>query len=251
MATKIPPLAIEQPREFDVDLPGVDKRSLEFRDNVPLYSAVAIGPGASSLVIPSEVVAFNYAVGGTVSGTGYGAAIPANNWHTNMRIPRTLPSPEVFVIDRARLAMSPLSVTVSGSIYEPGIDQDTAQTSASTSMSAIDLLYLMTTLHCRMEMEGKRYIDAPAFMLPANVGLGGVSEVSASTTNAAVVLKRNVAMHWAGEGWRFSDSVPPILTSQTVLDFRVQYQHPGTALLLQADRYLHVILQGTHGRAVR
>lgn len=242
------PIAVEASREGFSNLPGTNGQKLEFRQNVSLYSTLSL----SAATAPSESVLFNYAVGQTVSGTGNGT-VQATNWHTNMRIPRTLPSPEVFVLDRVRFHMPALSVSGSNAV---AIDQTygaTAATTASASIAsnnAADLLAL-TLLHARLEIEGKRYVDAPLWMLPGNCGIGGpvARALSSGATGATKATANIQALHWAGEGWRFSDSMPPILTSNTVLDFRLFNQVTGYAL--KVHRYLQIILQGQHGRAVR
>jgi hypothetical protein len=242
------PIAVETSREGFSNLPGVNGQKLEFRQNVSLYSTLALDNAAA----PLESVLFNYSVGQTVSGAGNGA-VQATSWHTNMRVPRTLPSPEVFVLDRVRFHMPALSVGASNAI---AIDQTYGATGAVGTVSAIasnnaaDLL-AMTLLHARLEVEGKRYVDAPLWMLPGNCGVGGVHAraLSSAVSTATNAVANVQALHWVGEGWRFSDSMPPILTSNTVLDFRLFNQTTGYAF--KVDRYLQVILQGTHGRAVR
>lgn len=242
------PIAVEASREGYSNLPGVQGQKLEFRQNVSLYSTLAL----DNATVPLENVLFNYSIGQTVSGTGNGA-VQSTNWHTNMRVPRTLPSPEVFVLDRVRFHMPALSVAAASGV---AIDQTYGATGAVGSVATIasnnaaDLLAL-TLLHARLEIEGKRYVDAPLWMLPGNCGIGGVNArgLSGAGTAATNAVANVQALHWAGEGWRFSDSMPPILTSNTVLDFRLFNQVTGYAL--KVDRYLQIVLQGTHGRAVR
>lgn len=245
------PVAVEASREGYSNLPGVNGQKLEFRQNVSLYSTLAL----DNAVAPLESVLFNYSVGQTVSGTGNGA-VQATNWHTNMRVPRTLPSPEVFVLDRVRFYMPALSVSASNAVaidqaYGAGAVAGAGGSVASVaSTNAADLL-AMTLLHLRLEVEGKRYVDAPLWMAPGNCGVGGAHSrsVTSAFTAATSAAVNTQALHWAGEGWRFSDSMPPILTSNTVLDVRLFNQVTGYAL--KVDRYLQIVLQGTHGRAVR
>ena len=94
------PSAVSTSRTNYVNLPGVEGQQLEFRNNALLYSAYQF-KGAAAL--PAEAVIFNYGVGQNVSTNDVAAnTLRANNWHTNMRQPRVLPAPEVFVVEIGR-----------------------------------------------------------------------------------------------------------------------------------------------------
>lgn len=242
------PQAISRSRTDYVNVPGTEGQLLEWRNNAVLYSSVMFDAAA----LPSELVAFNYSVGQNVTTSGT-QTIKATNWHTNLRQPKTLPAPEVFVVDRVRLWAPPLYARGSGANYEPTIDNPSSGTTVTTLNNPNDQQALLG-LHVRFEIEGKRYIDAPYYMLPGNTGVSGISasSMTAGTTAASATLqvRRNVAVNWAGEGWRFSDSLPPIITSTTLMDFRYLGQH-NTNPSIGLSRYVWAILQGTHGRAVR
>lgn len=243
---KMLPAAVAESREASLG----GGMPLDWRENVLLYSTAAFD---GSAVIPQETVLFNYAQGQTVSGAGDGA-VASNAWHTNMRVARSLPSPEIFVCDRVRAHVVPMVAGTSG-VPTPDTSASYAATGSPSSIRklAADTMALLM-LHLRVEFESKRYIDAPLWMFPSNVGFGGL--VNYSMANALTGNQESTQMAvevptWQGEGWRFGKSLPPILTSNTVVDVRLLWQHAGTAISMQADRYLQVILQGRHGRAVR
>ena len=243
------PQAVTVSNQGTIDLPGVEGQNLSWRDNAPLYSMAAFDNAA----LPAETSLFSYAVGQTVSGAGNGA-IQANTWHTNMRIPRSLPSPEVFAMDRVRIIVIPGAAISGGEVqFQSTVQTVAAALTTPTFSPLMEDLNILQALTVRLEMENKRYLDAPLWFCPANTGFAGVAAYSVSYTAAAtsVAQKSAAAVHMAGEGWRFSDSLPPILTSNTVLDFRLLYQHPGTAPSLQLDRYVLAYISGRHGRAVR
>ncbi len=250
------PLALARSNRGTVDLPGVNGVDLSWRDNVPLYSAVGIRATALTNL---ELSPFSYAIGSTISNnfsSPAASSVTATNWHTNMRIARQLPAPEVFVADRLRVVIPSTTLapgTAGGEIY---VDSVAGATGASglNSANALDLVYLQT-LTLRLEIESKIYAEAPLYMFPANVGIGGTANHALgkklSASNNEVNMRQVVSMHWAGEGWRFADSMPPVLTSSTVLDCRIRYEHPGTGPSITTDRIIWTVLQGRHGRAVR
>lgn len=247
------PLAIANSNQGTVDLPGVEGQNLSWRDNVPLYSAV----GFDAAALPAEISPFSYAIGGTVANnfaSPLAGVTNATNYHTNLRVPRQLPSPEVFVFDRIRAIIMPAGL-VPGTSSEVALDDVFgAVGAAGLNVSNSRDVLILQSLTLRFELEQKLYAEAPLWMFPANVGVFGSNSSawnSVLRSDTTANMRKTSAVHWAGEGWRFADSMPPVLTSSAVLDCKIRYDHPGTAPSIQVARYLFIVMQGRHGRAVR
>ena len=137
----------------------------------PLYSAAAFLNG---VIIPFSTEVFSYRIGQVVPGAGAGAIASTIN-HTNMTQAGTLSHPKVGEFRSVRQVMcqltapltTPITPTFDATPPEPGF-----------IFELVQQFFWGTTL--RFHVGEKDYLEGvPSFLVPGNVGIGGVAAVSA------------------------------------------------------------------------
>ena len=203
----------------------------------PLYSAAALNAAA----LPRELNFFNYAQGSQVSGAGTGALNAATRFHTNMETANFLAAPKTFTVLQIRLVTSLLNHAAS-----PTLGDDSLMT--ATSHAQTDDLLLMQSMALRFFVGPKDYVQAPAFAVPGNAGLGGVAAASTHSTVAAFTGSRLVALHTAGRVHDMS-AWPVLIANQQSFGAQLSCQW-GTNPSITGQRLVFVVLEGVLGREV-
>lgn len=235
-------VAVPVPRRFMVpaEAMGDGAVPLEFIKH-NLYSCVALDGGAP---IPRDLECFNFIQGQTVPGAGAGA-IAATQFHTNMQAARTLPKPKTFTVQTVRVVMLPLDFA-SGS---PTIGDDTVAGAAANLDQVDDSILISQSMTARFEIGEKSYLEAPLWMIPSQVGLGGVA-ATAIANAAGVSRQQRVSVHTAGRGWDFTRSRPPVLWNQQQFRWRFETRW-ATNPSPVGDRLVYVVFGGILGREVQ
>lgn len=219
------------------DLAG---RPLQEMIHEPLHSAIALNAAA----LPAQVNAFNYAIGQTVSGAGPGA-IPATVFHTNMDTPGLLPKPRIASVYGLRVVMNALAFAGGN----PDLS-DPSQINGVPNDDFFDDLRTFTySVTLRLQVGPKNYLIAPLFLIPGNVGFGGVASFTiADGTAAATHSISHYGGHTAGK-YLGLPTYPVLLADQQ--SFLVEF----TALwptnpTMNDARYVWTFLDCIQGREV-
>lgn len=209
----------------------------------PLYSAVAFDAAA----IPRETQAFGYTRGGQVAGAGAGAIGNATIMHTNMEVPSAVPGPRIFLVHGIRLIANPLSIGAT-----PALSDASVGTTANRLDQVDDLTLLYQALAIEFSIGLKVYAQGPAWMFPANVGIGGLAAigVEADPDGASAVMASRVAVHTAGRGWSHHAGKKPALWNTQPFKFRLLCDWTTNPTLVDT-RLLYAVLDGVYGREIQ
>jgi len=240
----MPAEALELNRRFTLPAQALGEGvQLEFV-HWSLYSAIALDNAA----LPRHVECFNYTAGQVVTGAG-GGAIAATKYHTNAQAIRTVPRPKTFTVFGVRVIMVPLEFASGSPVLDDGGDTTDA-TAGGRNVDQVDDLTFLQCMAARFSIGEKKYMEAPLYLLPANVGLSGLAANSVSNTNAAASAQRRVAVHSCGVAYEFGASRKPVIWNQQTFTFEYLCQW-ATNPTLNADRYLFTFLDGILGREVQ
>lgn len=202
----------------------------------PLYSAGAIDNAA----LPRELLLFNYAVGGTVSGAG-GGAVAANQWHTNLPSPNGLPMPKLFLVTGIRVIWSQMDA-IGTSLLDPSYTQ-----AAENTDSEDDFLAAWYGGFLRFFVGTKDYLVAPLFLTPGNTGIDGYAALAATAVNIANFARIDKA-HSVGRYFAL-DKYPVLIPSQQ--NFFVSLNWPQATPATMIDEHLvWCVFDGIYGREV-
>lgn len=211
----------------------------------PLYSAVALDNAAA---LPRQVQFFNYAIGQNVTGAG-GGVVSSTAFHTNMQTVGFLSQPKQFTCSGVRLRMASLDYALAGAA--PALSDPTMTAAAPTDDDLLeDLLGLLYSGIFRFTVGPKVYTEVPAYQVPANSGIGGVTGVAiADGTAATSRTQRRSAQHGGGRYYRFP-MYPVLISAQQ--SFSCELIFPwATNLTLNDDRYVWAVLDGILSREVQ
>lgn len=236
----MPPLTIPQNRGPD---PTAGRVAMIEAVHQPIYSAIAL-EGAGGVQLPFEVKAFTYTVGQRVPGAGTGAVTPATIHHTNMEEAGAMPFPKVFEFVSFHQVVAQLDAVLTA----PLTPTAAAATDAAELFRTVQTLFWGTSVV--LHVGEKDYLKgAPAFMTPANVGIGGIAAVDADD-QATAQHQQVVAVNGAGRAWEF-DPYRIFLPSQQ--QFHAAFRCPTAAALrptLVVDVLIYFIAHGVVGREV-
>lgn len=237
------PTRMAAPPEF------LEQPKLELLEQ-PLYSTI----GFDAAVLPRQVIAFKYALGGQVAGAGAGAIAAATEFHTNMEQPGALPAPTVFSVTGLRAVLNQLQWDTLPPTLQPTFLQQ-APSVAAAPFLLDDLLTIHTAgTAFRLVVGPKSYANVPLSLIPGNAGVGGVASVTndqetVAATTTVRTLQRFNALHWAGSHYNHHPYRVLIPTQQTF--FAEFTARVGLATVtLRQDRLLTFVLEGASGREV-
>ncbi len=145
----------------------------------PLYSAAVYDNAALST--QRELFFFRYAIGGQVSGLAAAAGtVPATVLHTNMDTAGFLAAPKVFLVKGCRLVIPGINSTLSD---VKTTNPQTGETPVEHDLA--DMLEVLYGTYFRFFVGTKDYLNVPTFMVPGNVGVGGLMETDVMAPAAA------------------------------------------------------------------
>lgn len=205
----------------------------------PLYSSVAFDAAA----LPARSELFNYLPGGQVSGAGAGATT-ATLLHTNMQAVRSIPRPKTFLISGIRVFVPPVAF---GSTV--ALADDTVGTTEENIDQLDDLRAITETMALRLRIGEITFAEAPLWMMPANLSVGGVAATSVHA-NASVIWQNRVALSTAGIGYDFSTGRRPVLWASQNLQLELLCDWT-TNPTLNDNKLLTVVLDGVMGRELQ
>ncbi len=141
----------------------------------PLYSMAVINDAA--MTAQRETFFFRYSVGQPISGpAGAAAAVASTIINTNMETAGFIASPKVFLTTGVRMVFSNLTAVLTDAL-EVGTAGGSEEAAASMVTDFLELTY---GTYFRFFVGTKDYLTVPTFMVPGNVGVGGLSAVSLS-----------------------------------------------------------------------
>lgn len=222
--------------------PGPQGPALLEHTRKSLYSSAFLC--AAGATIARETTLFNYVPGGTVPG----GTIAATRFHTNMDVPGSLQSPEVFAVQQIRAHMLGLDFQTNAT---PAIDDDTSGGAAANMDQIDDITLAMSSCSLQFFVGQKAYAEAPLWMFPFNSGVGGL--VSTSASGAGPGWQTRNAAFGQGRPYRFDRLGNPVLLwNQQTFGARVQCLAWGGGNPTLIDgKLLFVFLDGIAGRAVQ
>lgn len=206
----------------------------------PLYSAAAFA--AASL--PFSVELFSYRIGTNVPGAGAGVVASTIN-HTNMTQAGTLAKPKVCEFRQIREVVSMLDAALTTPVTGTA---GTAAASLSNLWDLVQLFFWGSTV--RFHVGEKDYLEGvPAFLVPGNVGIGGISSVSADD-QATAQRQQVVCPNGAG---RVFDLEPYAVFLPSQQQFFAEIRSPQLAVnrpVLPAEAIVYLIADAVVGREV-
>lgn len=206
----------------------------------PLYSAAQFDAAA----LPRELEVFNYTQGQRVSSNAAAPAI-ASQIHTNMLAIRTIPRPKTFTVFGVRVIVPPLAITTAPALADP-----TSGVALENNDQVDDLQLLLATQALTFEIGEKKYLEAPLWMLPANVGPGGVAASSVSNTNAASIFQTRVALSTCGLAYHFNTGRKPVIWNQQSIRCAFSCQWATNPSLVDS-KLVYVVFDGILGREIQ
>jgi len=209
--------------------------------HTPLFSAIAL----DGTTIPSEVTAFNYNVGGTVSGAGGGAVTPATIFHTNLEQGNTLSAPKVFTCYAVRTFLSPLDYTANA----PTLADPSNATARSNDDALDDALILYYSTVLTVSVGPKDYVRSPLFLVPGNESFAGIAHAHGQAGAAATQQYRLSSPGSVGKLWTLN-TYPFVISPQQTFNAVLRNTGWTTVPGLVDDKLLFVILDGVLSREV-
>jgi hypothetical protein len=203
----------------------------------PLYSA----GGIDNAALPNELLLFQYAIGGTVSGAGAAAVPNANLFHTNMETAGFLAAPKVHTTTGIRVVFAQLEAVATAVLTDPSLG-----TTPENTDWADDLQGMLYSGFLRFAIGPKDYVRAPLFLVPGNTGIEGVSSMAAgfATNN---FMRVNV-LHNVGRYYGLPQ-YPTLIASQQSFVASLNWRFATNYTVLD-DHLIWVILDGILGREV-
>ncbi len=206
----------------------------------PLYSAGAFAAAA----LPFTVELFSYRIGQDVPGAGAGVVASTIN-HTNMTQAGTLAKPKVCEFRQIREVVSMLD----DALTEPMTVTAAAMGAATSFLWAnVQLFFWGSTV--RFHVGEKDYLEGvPAFLVPGNVGIGGIAAVDADD-QATGQVQQVVCPNGAG---RVFDLEPYAVFLPSQQQFFAEIRAPQLAAnrpVLPATAIVYLIADCVIGREV-
>lgn len=146
----------------------------------PLYSSV----GVNNAALPSEITFFGYKQGDNVPGAGNFSGVRSTPFHTNMRLGGQLPRPQLFICEGVRFYVPMIAATTTANTPEL-VDAGFSTTDESVSQLLDSLVLLTYSSWFTLTLGDRQYVDHPLWMLPSNVGFGGIASLAYDDAAAA------------------------------------------------------------------
>lgn len=222
--------------------PQLSGRPMLENVNFPLYSAVAL----DNATIPAELQFFSYAKGQNVPGAGNGSATPSALFHTNMETPGALAQPKVFTCSGIRICLAPFALAASNA---PELSDPSFAAAAADQDFFEDVQLFLWSTVLRFQVGPKVYAHHPSWFFPANVGIGGLAEMSHANGTAATTQQANAtAPHCVGQYFGMP-TYPVVIAAQQSFNVQISCTW-ATNPTLNEDRLVHVFLDGIMSREV-
>lgn len=218
----------------------------------PLFSAIVTNV---NVLFPAEVTWFQYGLGGVVSGAGTGA-VAARLIHTNLETPAQLAMPKLHLVTGLRVVFNTGVDAVLTNLMTASAVSGAAGAATVIDSAFEDLLRVVYGTVFVFHVGTKDYFVGPTWMVPGNVGIGGVTSSSISDIGAAADEAVNLgAFHSAGK-YQALPRFPILIPSQQNFFAALrapQLTRPTTGIAADAttEHLIWCFLDGISGREVQ